>query len=81
MCFFSHPPPHPHPRRWLVFSDPGFQGMVAVLEAGTYPYPESWGFQSPFVGSLRPLKMVCAVFFFFSSSSSLVAYETFMYFF
>lgn len=46
-----------HSGLWLVFSDPGFQGMVAVLEAGTYPYPESWGFQSPFVGSLRPLKM------------------------
>lgn len=44
--------------RWLVFSDPGFQGMLSVLEAGEYPFPESWGFPSPFVGSLRPLKMV-----------------------
>lgn len=43
---------------WLVFSDPGFQGMLAVLEKGEYPFPESWGFPSPFVGSLRPLKMV-----------------------
>ncbi|CAG03653.1 unnamed protein product [Tetraodon nigroviridis] len=42
---------------WLVFSDPGFQGMLAVLEKGEYPIPESWGFASPFVGSLRPLKM------------------------
>ncbi|TWW68682.1 Beta/gamma crystallin domain-containing protein 1 [Takifugu flavidus] len=42
---------------WLVFSDPGFQGMLAVLEKGEYPFPESWGFSSPFVGSLRPLKM------------------------
>ncbi|KAM8726378.1 uncharacterized protein AB9X84_002820 isoform 2-T2 [Acanthopagrus schlegelii] len=42
---------------WLVFSDPGFQGMIAVLEAGEYPVPEAWGFPSPFVGSLRPLKM------------------------
>lgn len=46
--------------RWLVFSDPGFQGMIAVLEAGEYPVPEAWGFPSPFVGSLRPLKMVRA---------------------
>ncbi|KAG7239681.1 hypothetical protein INR49_028617, partial [Caranx melampygus] len=46
-----------HSGVWLVFSDPGFQGMVAVLEAGEYPYPEVWGFPSPFVGSLRPLKM------------------------
>lgn len=44
--------------RWLVFSDPGYQGMLAVLETGVYPFPETWGFPSPFVGSLRPLKMV-----------------------
>ncbi|KAK7906624.1 hypothetical protein WMY93_015236 [Mugilogobius chulae] len=43
--------------QWLVFSDPGFQGMLAVLETGVYPFPEAWGFPSPFVGSLRPLKM------------------------
>uniref|UniRef100_A0A671WFE3 Beta/gamma crystallin 'Greek key' domain-containing protein n=1 Tax=Sparus aurata TaxID=8175 RepID=A0A671WFE3_SPAAU len=47
-----------HSGVWLVFSDPGFQGMIAVLEAGEYPVPEAWGFPSPFVGSLRPLKMV-----------------------
>ncbi|KAL7388254.1 hypothetical protein ABVT39_010179 [Epinephelus coioides] len=46
-----------HSGVWLVFSDPGFQGMVAVLETGEYPFPEAWGFPSPFVGSLRPLKM------------------------
>ncbi|XP_052327252.1 beta/gamma crystallin domain-containing protein 1-like isoform X2 [Oncorhynchus keta] len=42
---------------WLVFSDPGFQGLLAVLEKGEYPYPEAWGFNTPFIGSLRPLKM------------------------
>uniref|UniRef100_A0A3Q3LI95 Beta/gamma crystallin domain-containing protein 1-like n=1 Tax=Mastacembelus armatus TaxID=205130 RepID=A0A3Q3LI95_9TELE len=47
-----------HSGVWLVFSDPGFQGMLAVLEKGEYPFPETWGFPSPFVGSLRPLKMV-----------------------
>ncbi|XP_028252424.1 beta/gamma crystallin domain-containing protein 1-like isoform X2 [Parambassis ranga] len=46
-----------HSGVWLVFSDPGFQGMVAVLETGAYPFPETWGFPSPFIGSLRPLKM------------------------
>ncbi|XP_029902714.1 beta/gamma crystallin domain-containing protein 1-like isoform X2 [Myripristis murdjan] len=46
-----------HSGVWLVFSDPGFQGMLAVLEKGEYPFPEAWGFPSPFVGSLRPLKM------------------------
>ncbi|XP_029984299.1 uncharacterized protein LOC115415031 [Sphaeramia orbicularis] len=46
-----------HSGVWLVFSDPGFQGMLGVLETGVYPFPETWGFPSPFVGSLRPLKM------------------------
>ncbi|KAK5903435.1 hypothetical protein CgunFtcFv8_007215 [Champsocephalus gunnari] len=46
-----------HSGVWLLFSDPGFQGMIAVLEPGAYPVPETWGFTSPFVGSLRPLKM------------------------
>ncbi|XP_063757906.1 beta/gamma crystallin domain-containing protein 1-like isoform X2 [Eleginops maclovinus] len=46
-----------HSGVWLLYSDPGFQGMSAVLETGVYPVPETWGFPSPFVGSLRPLKM------------------------
>ncbi|XP_077949275.1 uncharacterized protein LOC120807944 isoform X2 [Gasterosteus aculeatus] len=46
-----------HSGVWLVFSDPGFQGMISVLGTGEYPLPDSWGFTSPFVGSLRPLKM------------------------
>ncbi|XP_054910182.1 uncharacterized protein LOC129375251 isoform X2 [Poeciliopsis prolifica] len=46
-----------HSGVWLVFSDPGFEGMIGVLEKGVYPVPEAWGFTSPFVGSLRPLKM------------------------
>lgn len=31
-----------------------------MLEKGEYPCPESWGFPQPFVGSLRPLRMVVA---------------------
>ncbi|XP_037541097.1 beta/gamma crystallin domain-containing protein 1 [Nematolebias whitei] len=46
-----------HSGVWLLYSDPGFEGMVAVLETGEYPVPEAWGFDSPFVGSLRALKM------------------------
>uniref|UniRef100_A0A673LI10 Absent in melanoma 1 protein-like n=1 Tax=Sinocyclocheilus rhinocerous TaxID=307959 RepID=A0A673LI10_9TELE len=46
-----------HSGVWLVFSDPGFQGLLAVLEEGVYPCPQDWGFPTPFVGSLRPLKM------------------------
>uniref|UniRef100_A0A3Q1ISK4 Beta/gamma crystallin 'Greek key' domain-containing protein n=1 Tax=Anabas testudineus TaxID=64144 RepID=A0A3Q1ISK4_ANATE len=61
-----------HSGVWLVFSDPGFQGMVAVLETGVYPFPETWGFPSPFVGSLRPLKMSTFVTFFLSQA---VVYE------
>ncbi|XP_043118150.1 uncharacterized protein crybg1a isoform X2 [Puntigrus tetrazona] len=46
-----------HSGVWMVFSDPGFQGLLAVLEEGVYPCPQDWGFPTPFVGSLRPLKM------------------------
>ncbi|XP_016125091.1 absent in melanoma 1 protein-like [Sinocyclocheilus grahami] len=46
-----------HSGVWLVFSDPGFQGLLAVLEEGVYPCPQDWGFPTPFVGSLRPLKL------------------------
>lgn len=48
-----------HSGLWLVYSDPGFQGLLAVLEAGEYPFPEDWGFPAPDVGSLRPLRMGC----------------------
>uniref|UniRef100_A0A8C1NLY5 Beta/gamma crystallin 'Greek key' domain-containing protein n=1 Tax=Cyprinus carpio TaxID=7962 RepID=A0A8C1NLY5_CYPCA len=58
---FSHPQNtgsiKVHSGLWLVYSDPGFQGLLAVLEAGEYPFPEAWGFPSPAVGSMRPLRM------------------------
>uniref|UniRef100_A0A3B4ZM21 Beta/gamma crystallin 'Greek key' domain-containing protein n=1 Tax=Stegastes partitus TaxID=144197 RepID=A0A3B4ZM21_9TELE len=47
-----------HSGVWLVYTDPGFNGFVGVLEVGEYPCPETWGFPEPFVGSLRPLRMV-----------------------
>ncbi|XP_051974298.1 beta/gamma crystallin domain-containing protein 1 [Xyrauchen texanus] len=46
-----------HSGLWMVYSDPGFQGLLSVLEVGEYPIPESWGFPSPMVGSLRALRM------------------------
>ncbi|XP_046874208.1 uncharacterized protein crybg1a isoform X2 [Hypomesus transpacificus] len=46
-----------HSGVWLLWSDPGFGGLVALLEVGEYPCPEAWGFPQPFIGSLRPLKM------------------------
>ncbi|XP_028250629.1 beta/gamma crystallin domain-containing protein 1 isoform X3 [Parambassis ranga] len=46
-----------HSGVWLVYTDPGFEGFVGVLEVGEYPCPETWGFPEPFIGSLRPLRM------------------------
>ncbi|TMS21167.1 Beta/gamma crystallin domain-containing protein 1 [Larimichthys crocea] len=46
-----------HSGVWLVYTDPGFGGFLAVLEEGEYPCPESWGFPEPFIGSIRPLRM------------------------
>lgn len=43
---------------WLVYSDPGFGGFVGVLEVGEYPCPQNWGFPEPFIGSIRPLRLV-----------------------
>ncbi|KAJ8398165.1 hypothetical protein AAFF_G00430090 [Aldrovandia affinis] len=61
LCAFGIPPSTTsikvHSGIWLVFSEPGFRGLLAMLEVGEYPCPESWGFPEPFIGSLRPLKM------------------------
>ncbi|KAM4723446.1 uncharacterized protein crybg1a [Anableps anableps] len=46
-----------HSGIWLVYSDPGFDGLLEVLVEGEYPHPQSWGFPEPFVGSLRPLRL------------------------
>ncbi|PWA16319.1 hypothetical protein CCH79_00004680, partial [Gambusia affinis] len=46
-----------HSGIWLVYSDPGFTGLLEVLVEGEYPHPESWGFPEPFIGSLKPLRM------------------------
>uniref|UniRef100_A0A8C4ZC58 Beta/gamma crystallin 'Greek key' domain-containing protein n=1 Tax=Gadus morhua TaxID=8049 RepID=A0A8C4ZC58_GADMO len=44
---------------WLVYSDIGFEGMLAVLEPGEFPCPQAWGFDQPFIGSMRALRMRC----------------------
>ncbi|XP_037096679.1 titin isoform X3 [Syngnathus acus] len=46
-----------HSGVWLVYSDPGFGGLVGVLEVGEFPCSQTWGFPQPFVGSLRPLRI------------------------
>uniref|UniRef100_A0A3B3ZS30 Beta/gamma crystallin 'Greek key' domain-containing protein n=1 Tax=Periophthalmus magnuspinnatus TaxID=409849 RepID=A0A3B3ZS30_9GOBI len=61
-----------HSGVWLVYSDPGYGGFVEVLEAGEYPCPESWGFSQPFIGSLRPLRMVQRITFTHYTADALV---------
>nr|XP_033499190.1 microtubule-associated protein futsch isoform X1 [Epinephelus lanceolatus] len=46
-----------HSGVWLVYTNPGFEGFLGVLEVGEYPCPQAWGFHEPFIGSLRPLRM------------------------
>ncbi|KAM6972920.1 beta/gamma crystallin domain-containing protein 1 [Aplochiton taeniatus] len=46
-----------HSGVWLLYSDPGFTGILAVLEVGEFPCPQAWGFDQPFIGSLRALRM------------------------
>ncbi|CAL8299317.1 unnamed protein product [Boreogadus saida] len=46
-----------HSGVWLVYSDIGFEGMLAVLEPGEFPCPQAWGFDQPFIGSMRALRM------------------------
>ncbi|KAK6307079.1 hypothetical protein J4Q44_G00222270 [Coregonus suidteri] len=46
-----------HSGVWLVYGDPGFGGLLTVLEVGEYPCPEAWAFPQPFIGSLKTLKM------------------------
>ncbi|XP_034560244.1 uncharacterized protein crybg2 [Notolabrus celidotus] len=42
---------------WLVYAHPFFQGVPRVLEVGGYSNPAAWGVESPYVGSLHPLKV------------------------
>ncbi|XP_074542836.1 uncharacterized protein crybg2 [Halichoeres trimaculatus] len=42
---------------WLVYAHPFFQGVPRVLEVGGYPTPAAWGVETPYVGSLHPLKI------------------------
>ncbi|XP_036949199.1 uncharacterized protein LOC119016931 isoform X4 [Acanthopagrus latus] len=42
---------------WLVYAHPFFQGVPRVLEVGGYSNPAAWGVESPYVGSVHPLKV------------------------
>ncbi|KAI5773657.1 CRYBG1 [Gulo gulo luscus] len=42
---------------WLIYEEPGFQGMPFVLEPGEYPDLSFWDTEEAYIGSMRPLKM------------------------
>lgn len=44
--------------RWLIYEEPGFQGVPFILEPGEYPDLSFWDTEEAYIGSMRPLKMV-----------------------
>uniref|UniRef100_A0A8C5ZM22 Crystallin beta-gamma domain containing 1 n=1 Tax=Marmota marmota marmota TaxID=9994 RepID=A0A8C5ZM22_MARMA len=42
---------------WLIYEEPGFQGVPFVLEPGEYPDLSFWDTEEAYIGSMRPLKM------------------------
>ncbi|XP_032958903.1 beta/gamma crystallin domain-containing protein 1 isoform X2 [Rhinolophus ferrumequinum] len=42
---------------WLIYEDPGFQGVPFILEPGEYPDLSFWNTEVAYIGSMRPLKM------------------------
>ncbi|XP_034526807.1 beta/gamma crystallin domain-containing protein 1 isoform X1 [Ailuropoda melanoleuca] len=42
---------------WLIYEEPGFQGVPFVLEPGEYPDLSFWDTEAAYIGSMRPLKM------------------------
>ncbi|XP_023386726.1 beta/gamma crystallin domain-containing protein 1 [Pteropus vampyrus] len=43
---------------WLIYEEPGFQGVPFILEPGEYPDLSFWNTEAAYIGSMRPLKMV-----------------------
>ncbi|XP_003781619.1 beta/gamma crystallin domain-containing protein 1 [Otolemur garnettii] len=46
-----------HQGTWLIYEEPGFQGMPCILEPGEYPDLSFWDTEAAYIGSMRPLKM------------------------
>ncbi|XP_045400064.1 beta/gamma crystallin domain-containing protein 1 [Lemur catta] len=46
-----------HQGIWLIYEEPGFQGIPFVLEPGEYPDLSFWDTEAAYIGSMRPLKM------------------------
>uniref|UniRef100_A0A672U1I5 Crystallin beta-gamma domain containing 1 n=1 Tax=Strigops habroptila TaxID=2489341 RepID=A0A672U1I5_STRHB len=42
---------------WLIYEEPGFQGVPLVLEPGEYPNLAFWEKKEAYIRSMRPLKM------------------------
>ncbi|KAM6459494.1 beta/gamma crystallin domain-containing protein 1 isoform 2-T2 [Liasis olivaceus] len=42
---------------WLLYEEPGFQGIPLMLEPGEYPNLSFWEKKEAYISSLRPLKM------------------------
>ncbi|XP_051031550.1 beta/gamma crystallin domain-containing protein 1 isoform X2 [Phodopus roborovskii] len=42
---------------WLIYEEPGFQGIPFILEPGEYPDLSFWDTEEAYIGSMRPLKM------------------------
>ncbi|KAM8788295.1 beta/gamma crystallin domain-containing protein 1 isoform 1-T1 [Rhynchonycteris naso] len=42
---------------WLIYEEPGFQGVPFILEPGEYPDLSFWNTEVAYIGSMRPLKM------------------------
>ncbi|KAM8952983.1 beta/gamma crystallin domain-containing protein 1 [Pelodytes ibericus] len=42
---------------WLVYEEPGFQGIPFIIEPGEYPNLSFWDTHEAYIGSIRPLKM------------------------
>uniref|UniRef100_A0A8C5T4I2 Crystallin beta-gamma domain containing 1 n=1 Tax=Malurus cyaneus samueli TaxID=2593467 RepID=A0A8C5T4I2_9PASS len=43
---------------WLIYEEPGFQGVPLMLEPGEYPNLLFWEKKEAYIRSMRPLKMV-----------------------
>ncbi|XP_069345338.1 beta/gamma crystallin domain-containing protein 1 [Eulemur rufifrons] len=46
-----------HQGTWLIYEEPGFQGIPFILEPGEYPDLSFWDTEAAYIGSMRPLKM------------------------
>ncbi|KAB0382366.1 hypothetical protein FD755_004283, partial [Muntiacus reevesi] len=42
---------------WLIYEEPGFQGVLFILEPGKYPDLSFWYTEEAYIGSMRPLKV------------------------